>query len=314
MKLVIQIPCFNEVGQLAATLADLPRAIEGVDRIEWLVIDDGSTDGTAARARELGVHHVLRFPRNRGLARAFVAGLDEAVRLGADLVVNTDADNQYRGEDIPRILAPLLRGEADMVVGDRQTAGNAHYPPLKRRLLSLGSWVVRQASGTAVVDAASGFRALNREAALRIVVTSTFSYTMESLIHAGHLGLAVTSVPIATNPATRPSRLFRSLPEYLWSSGGTIVRVWVLQRPLAFFLRVGGALGLAGLLVGGRFVVAYLRGDGEGHVQSLILTAILLVLGFLVAMFGLLADLLHANRRMAEEALFRLRRIEAERR
>jgi glycosyltransferase involved in cell wall biosynthesis len=313
MKLIIQIPCFNEAETLAETLADLPREIPGVDVIEWLVIDDGSRDGTAARAAELGVHHVVRFRRNRGLARAFMAGLDACLRLGADIVVNTDADNQYRGQDIPKLVAPIVAGEADLVVGDRQVHTIPHFSYLKVKLQHLGSWVVRLASDTTVSDATSGFRAISREAAEKLVVTSDFSYTLETLIQAGSARLALQSVPIGTNSPTRPSRLFKGIPQYIKNSGITILRIYTLYKPLKAFLAISGVLFLWGFLIGARFLWAYLQGEGGGHVQSLILAAVLLIASFNAALVGLLADLVGANRFLLEDLVRRLRRIESAR-
>ncbi len=312
MKLIIQIPCFNEEQTLGATLAELPRTLPGIDTIEYLVIDDGSTDDTALVARALGVHHVVRFPRQRGLARAFAAGLDASLRRGADVIVNTDADNQYPASAIPRLIAPILAGQADLVIGDRGVATVAGFSPLKRRLQRLGSWVVHRASGLPVPDATSGFRALSRETAQRLMVLSEYSYTLETLIHAGARRLAVAYVPIATNAAVRPSRLMRSLPDYLVHSAITIVRAYTNYRPLRAFVGVGALVVLAGLAVGLRFVYFYVRGDGAGHVQSVILAAVLLVIGFQVGLIGLVADLIGFNRKILEELLYRVRRLEQE--
>jgi glycosyltransferase involved in cell wall biosynthesis len=312
LKLIIQIPCYNEEQNLGATLRDLPRSLPGIGVIEILVIDDGSTDDTAAVARALGAHHVVRFPRQRGLARGFAAGLDAALRLGADLIVNTDADNQYPASEIARLIAPILAGRADLVIGDRQVSTVAGFSPLKRRLQQLGSWVVRQASGLPVPDATSGFRAMSRETAQRLMVLSEYSYTLETLIHAGARRLAVAYVPIHTNPPVRPSRLMRSLSDYLAHSTITIIRAYTTYRPLRAFLGVGALVVLAGLLVGLRFVFFYVQGDGTGHIQSLILAAVLLIVGFQVALIGLVADLVGFNRKILEELLYRVRRMEQE--
>jgi glycosyltransferase involved in cell wall biosynthesis len=312
MKLIIQIPCFNEEQTLGATLKALPRALPGVDVIEYLVIDDGSTDDTAAVARALGVHHVVRFPRQRGLARGFAAGLDAALRVGADLIVNTDADNQYPASEIGRLIAPILAGRADLVIGDRGVATVPGFSTLKRRLQQLGSWVVQRASGLVVPDATSGFRAMSRETAQRMVVLSEYSYTLETLIHAGARRLAVAYVPITPNPATRPSRLMRSLGDYLAHSSITIVRAYTTYRPLRAFLTVGALVVLAGTLLGLRFLFFYFQGNGGGHVQSLILAAVLLVVGFQVSLIGLVADLIGSNRKLLEELLYRVRRLEQE--
>jgi glycosyltransferase involved in cell wall biosynthesis len=289
----------------------LPRALPGVDLLELLVVDDGSRDGTAEVARRAGVHHVLRLPRNGGLARAFVAGIEEAVRLGADIIVNTDADNQYVAEDIERLVEPILAGRADLVVGDRDVAHQEHFTPTKRRLQRLGSWFVSRAANADVPDATSGFRALTRDAALRTLVLSEYSYTLETLIQAGARKTAVEFVPIRTNPPTRPSRLMRSLGNYLGHSGVTIVRAYTLYRPLRVFLSLGLVLLLVGTLIGLRFVYFYLMGEGGGHVQSLILAAVLLIVGFQTLLIGLVADLIGFNRKIIEEILYRLRRSEA---
>jgi glycosyltransferase involved in cell wall biosynthesis len=310
LKLVIQIPCYNERETLEETLKDLPTEIPGVDTIEILIIDDGSTDGTSERARELGVHHVVRFSQNRGLAKGFMAGIDACLRVGADIIVNTDADNQYCGADIPKLIEPVLRGEADMVIGDRQVETVDHFSPAKKKLQRIGSWVVRQASSTRVPDATSGFRAIGREAALRMFVTSDFTYTLETLIQAGHAHLAVEGVPIRTNPKTRDSRLFRSIPQYLKRSASTIIRIYTMYRPLKAFLYLASLLFLVGLALGGRFLYYHLTEDNTGHVQSLILAAILLIVAFVVLLGGLLADLVSANRKLLEDAIMRLRRLE----
>lgn len=312
MKLIIQIPCHNEEQTLGTTLRDLPSTLPGVDVIEVLVIDDGSTDDTAAVARALGVQHVVRFPRQRGLARGFAAGLDAALKLGADVIVNTDADNQYPASEIPRLIAPILARQADLVIGDRRVATVPGFSPLKRRLQQLGSWVVQRASGMAVPDATSGFRAMSRETAQRMVVLSEYSYTLETLIHAGARRLAVSYVPIHTNAPLRPSRLMRGLPDYLGHSALTIIRAYTTYWPLRAFLTVGVLVVLAGTLIGLRFVFFYLQGNGVGHVQSLILAAVLLVVGFQVGLIGLLADLIGFNRKLLEELLYRVRRLEQE--
>ena len=309
-KLIIQIPCFNEATTLPATLAALPRAIQGIHTIETLVIDDGSTDGTAEVAREHGVNHVLRFPTNRGLAAGFRDGLEEAVRLGADLIVNTDADNQYDAEDIPKLVAPILAGRADLVVGDRGVGKLESFSPLKRALQRLGSWVIGQASGLHTPDATSGFRALTREAALRTLVQSGYSYTLETLIQAGARGRTVEFVPVGVNPQARPSRLMRSIPHYIRNSAVTILRAYALYRPLRVFTALGVILIVLGLIPGFRFLYLYAIGQRVGHVQSLILGAIFLIVGFQVLLIGLLADLMSSSRKILEETVYRVRRIE----
>jgi len=310
VKLIIQIPCYNEHETLEETLGDLPRAIPGVDVIEYLIIDDGSSDGTAELARRLGVHHVVRFAQNRGLAKGFMAGLDACLRLGADIIVNTDADNQYSGADIPKLVQPILEGRADVVVGDRQVDQVEHFSPAKKKLQKIGSWVVRLASNTRVPDATSGFRALSREAALRAFVTSEFTYTLETIIQAGQAHLAVAAVPIRTNPKTRESRLFRSVPQYLRRSAGTIVRIYTMYKPLRAFLLLAALFFLGGTGLGVRFLYYHVTEPHTGHVQSLILASILLILSCLFGAVGLLADLVGANRKLLEDAVIRLRRIE----
>lgn len=309
-KLIIQIPCYNEAETLPQTLADLPIQIDGIDAIEVLVIDDGSKDGTVDVARSLGVAHVVRQTRNRGLASTFVKGLETALELGADIIVNTDGDNQYRGSDIERLVRPIGEGWADIVVGDRGVMQVAEFSPAKRRLQRLGSWVMKLASGVDTPDATSGFRALSREAALRTIILSQYSYTLESLIQAGARRMSVQYVPIQVNPSTRKSRLMRNIPDYIANSAATILRTYTMYRPLRVFLFIGGVMIAAGLVLGGRFVWYYLQGQGGGKVQSLILTAILLIAGFQSCLIGLLADLIGFNRKVLEEILYRLRRLE----
>lgn len=310
--LIIQIPCLNEELTLPETIADLPIEIEGVDRIERLIIDDGSTDRTVEVARELGVEHVVSFPCNRGLAAAFTAGLQECLRLGADYIVNTDGDNQYGGDCIPDLAGPLVRGEADIVIGDRKTSSIAHFSWLKKRLQWLGSWVVRQFSGTSVPDATSGFRGYTREAAMRLNLVNRYTYTLETIIQAGQTGLTITSVPVRTNTKLRESRLIKSIRIYVTRSAQTILRSYMMYRPLKTFLALAGVSLAAGALGGLRFVWLYLHGQGGGKVQSLILVAILLIIGVQFAIMGLLADLVAANRKLSEQVLLHLRRIEGE--
>lgn len=312
MKLIVQIPCFNEEETLPRTVADIPRRIEGIDAVEVLVIDDGSTDRTAEVARAAGVDHYVRHPRNRGLARSFRTGIDACLGLGADIIVNTDGDNQYAGADIPRLIAPILEGRADIVVGDRQTAGLAHFSPLKRRLQALGSWVVRQLSATTVPDAVSGFRAISREAALQLNILSNFSYTIEMLILAGRRGMAIASVPIRSNPTDRPSRLFTNIPRFMARSGTTMLRMFAMYKPMRIFLVMGLALSVAGALPVLRFLYFWAIGDSVGHIQSLILGGVLLVIGFMTLLIGLVADLISFNRQLLEMVLEKLRRLELE--
>jgi glycosyltransferase involved in cell wall biosynthesis len=310
MKLVIQIPCYNEEATLPETVGDLPTELPGVDEIELLVVDDGSSDRTAEVARDLGVQHVVSLPRNRGLAQAFVAGLEAALRAGADIIVNTDADNQYRGGHVARLVEPILEGRAEIVVGDRGVAALEHFSPLKRRLQRLGSWVVERAAGIPILDATSGFRAFSREAALRLTVLSDYTYTLETLIQAGARRMAVAHVPVETNPQSRRSRLIRNVPSFLTVSAISIVRFYVMYRPLRVFGVMGGLLVAAGLLLGIRFVYYFLLGGGAGHIQSLILAAVLSIVGFQVLLIGLIADLVAFNRKMLEETLLRTRRAE----
>ncbi len=318
MKLIIQIPCFNEAETLPETLAELPRALPGIDQIEVLVIDDGSTDGTAQVARELGVQHVVRFAHNRGLARAHAAGLEAALQLGADLIVNTDGDHQYCGDDIPRLIQPILEGRAEIVIGDRGVAQLAHFSPLKRFLQRLGSWVVQAASSLTIPDATSGFRAYSREAALRINVLSDFSYTLETLIQAGAWRMGVMYVPIIPNPQTRRSRLMRSLPHYVLHSTITIIRAYTMYRALRVFVSLGVICAGIGVLIGLRFLYFFIgalaTASPVGHVQSLILAAVLIIVGAQVALIGLMADLISFNRKLMEQTLYRVKRLELEHR
>ena len=310
MKLIIQIPCYNEEAMLPETVRDLPESLPGVDEIEVLVVDDGSCDGTAEVAEALGVDHVIRLKSNQGLAYAFTAGLNTALRAGADIIVNTDADNQYRGEEIERLIQPLLDGEADIAVGDRGVAALEHFSPLKRRLQRWGSWIVERVAGIPIPDATSGFRALTRDAAMRLTVLSDYTYTLETLIQAGARRMAVTYVPVRTNPQTRQSRLIGSVPSFLAVSAITILRFFAMYRPLRLFLGLGALLIGGGVVIGVRFLYYFLAGAGTGKVQSLILAAILTIVGFQVCMIGLMADLVRLNRKMLEETVFRVRRLE----
>jgi len=310
LKLIVQIPCYNEAGTLPSVLRGIPRSIPGVDEVEVLVIDDGSTDNTAAVARLWGADHVVRHTRNRGLASAFQTGINCCLSLGADLIVNTDGDQQYRGDDIPRLIRPIIEGKADVVVGDRQTATIAHFSRGKRLLQALGSWLVRRLSRTTVPDAPSGFRAYSREAALRIQVRSHYSYTLETLIQAGAQRLAVAHVPVQTNPPTRPSRLMSSLGSYLQRSAATLVRTYAMYQPLKVFVTIGLLLCALGAAGGLRFLAYYFTGAGSGHIQSLILSAVLLIIGFQVMLIGLVADLIAANRTLIEETLYRVKKLE----
>ena len=311
-KLIIQIPCLNEAATLPGTLADLPTSVPGIDVIETLVIDDGSRDATADVARANGVTHIVRLRRNKGLAAAFMAGIDASLKRGADFVVNTDADNQYSGREIPKLLAPLLSGEADIVIGDRNIAEVGHMSWRKRQLQRLGSWVVRQVSNTSVPDTTSGFRAYTREAALRMTIVSEFSYTLESIIQAGKKRMAIAHVPIATNPRTRESRLFDSVFGYIKRSAATIVRIYAMYEPLKVFSYIGLLVLGVGLMPAVRFLYIYFTDYAArgAHVQSLILGAVLMIVGFQVLLIGLLADVISANRKLLEELVYRVRRIE----
>jgi glycosyltransferase involved in cell wall biosynthesis len=310
VKLIIQIPCFNEAAQLPQTLADLPREIAGFDVVEWLIVDDGSTDETIAVARAQGVDHVVRLTNNKGLAAGFQAGLDACLKLGADVIVNTDADNQYYGPDVVRLVGPILEGRADMVVGDREITNIAHFSPVKKLLQRLGSWVVRQASSTSVPDTTSGFRAYNREAALQMLVVSKFTYTLETIIQAGKLLVATDHVPVRTNPATRESRLFPSMWAYVRRNAISIFRVYAQYEPLKVFWSLSALIGLGALAVWVRFIVAYAEGNGKGHVQSLILGAVLFIAAVVLWALGVIGDLLAAQRVMTQKTFERVRRIE----
>ena len=310
MILFIQIPCYNEAAHLAETILTLPRHLPGVDEVHVLVIDDGSTDGSAEVATRSGADHILRLPSHVGLAGAFSAGLDACLRLGADVIVNTDADNQYEAADISLLLAPILSGTAELVVGDR---GVSSLPGIKGWLQRLGSRVVAGAAGIPIPDAASGFRALTREAALRTIVHSNYTYTLETLIQAGAQRTAVCFVPVRVNPTPRPSRLMRSPAEYLARSAAAILRAYAMYRPLRFFLAIGSLILLASLALAVRYLYYFNLGQGSGHVQSVILAAALLILGILIGLMGILADLVSANRRMQEETLYRQRRADLDR-
>jgi glycosyltransferase involved in cell wall biosynthesis len=309
-KLIVQIPCFNEEKTLAATVADIPRQVPGFDVVEVLVIDDGSSDATVEVARKAGVEHVVRFAQNRGLAAAFAAGLEASLRHGATVIVHTDADNQYRGDCIPALVAPIVAGEADMVVGVRPIEDHPEFSWVKKRLQQLGSRVVRGLSRTSVADVTSGFRAYNREAALRLTVLSDFTYTHETLIQAGRTGLAVAQVPIQVNRKTRPSRLFKGMGQYITRSLGTMLRIYAVYQPLKLFATLGAALFGAGVVLGLRYLILARLGQGTGHVQSVMLAGVLMILGFQAVMLGLLADLIGANRKLLQDVVYRVRRLE----
>ena len=310
MKLIIQIPCFNEEATLPATVADLPHAIDGIDEIEYLIVDDGSTDRTVEVARELGVHHIIQNKHNVGLARTFRTALEASLRRGADIIVNTDGDNQYCGQDIEKLVQPIINQKADLVVGDRQTGEIAHFSLIKRILQRGGSQVVRTLAGVDVPDAVSGFRAIARDAAFRINIVSSFSYTTEMLIQAGKKHMSVTSVPIRTNAKTRESRLFSSIPKFIERQLTTIVRMYAMYQPLRVFVTLGALLTLIGVIPIIRFVILYLMGDGGGHIQSLVLGGALVMMGFMSILAGMVADLINFNRQLMEITLEKTRRLE----
>jgi glycosyltransferase involved in cell wall biosynthesis len=313
MKLIIQIPCLNEAQTLHIALADLPKQIPGIDTIEVLVIDDGSRDDTVAVARKHGVHHVVGFRQNQGLARAFMLGLESCLERGADIIVNTDADNQYNGADIEKLVRPILDGQADFVIGARPIGTIEHFSPIKKLLQHLGSSIVRRVSGTDVADAPSGFRAISRDVALMLNVFNSYTYTLETIIQAGQRNMTVVSVPIRVNGDLRPSRLVRSIPNYIKRSMVTMFRIFIVYQPLKFFLTVSLFPLAAGLILGARFLWYFVEGNGNGHVQSLIFAAVLLIVGFLTSLLAILGDLLSVNRRLLEELQQRerRRRIEA---
>ena len=301
MKVIIQIPCYNEAETLGIALSALPREIPGVDKVEWLIIDDGSTDDTVAVARAHGVDHVVQHRRNQGLARGFMTGLRAGLERGADIIVNTDADNQYNANDIPALVQPLIDGSADMVIGARPIQTIKHFSPVKKFLQRLGSWVVRVASRTSVPDAPSGFRAISRDTARHLVVFNEYTYTLETIIQAGQRNLAIQSVPVRVNEDLRPSRLLKSIPSYIQRSLATIVRVLVIYRPFQFFATIGAIIFGAGVLLGVRFLYLQWTGQGLGNIQSVILSGSLLVVGFQTFLVAFLADLLSANRKLLED-------------
>ncbi|MEM6835230.1 MAG: glycosyltransferase family 2 protein [Cyanobacteria bacterium P01_C01_bin.120] len=311
MKLIIQIPCYNEEATLGMTLADLPREIPGIDQVEWLIINDGSVDRTVDVARQWGVDHIVSFKHNRGLAKGFMAGLEAGVQAGADIIVNTDADNQYCAKDIPRLIEPILSGHAEIVIGSRPIRQIRHFSPIKKCLQLLGSWAVRIASNTKVADAPSGFRAISRDAAIQLNVFNEYTYTLETIIQAGQKGMAVVSIPINTNGYLRPSRLVKSISAYVRRSLLTILRIFILYRPLEFFSVLGAVPSVVGFLLGIRWIILFaIEGTQRSRVPSLVLAAILILIGFQLWIFGLVADLLSANRKLLEDIQLRLRSTE----
>ncbi len=305
MKLIIQIPCFNEAETLAIALNALPRSVAGFDKVEWLIIDDGSTDDTVKVAKENGVDHVISHHQNQGLAKAFMTGLDNCLRLGADVIVNTDADNQYHADDIPKLTQPILDHSAEFVIGERPIETIEHFSPVKKLLQKLGSWVVRIASNTNIPDAPSDFRAMSRTVAQQLMVFNNYTYTLETIIQAGQKNMAITSVPVRVNEDLRPSRLVKSIPSYIKRSIITILRIFIIYRPFRFFATIGAILFSAGFLIGMRFLFHYLTGAGDGHIQSLILAALLLGIGFQTFLIAIVADLLAANRKLLEDIRFK---------
>ena len=312
MKLIIQVPCYNEAETLEIALNDLPRQIDGIDEIEYLIINDGSKDNTVEVARRWGVNYVVNFKCNRGLAKGFMAGLDACLRNGADIIVNTDADNQYCGDDIEKLVRPILEGKADIVIRERPIDETEHFSPLKKKLQHLGSWTVRKASKTEIPDAPSGFRAYSREAALHMNVVNEYTYTLETIVQAGREKMAITSVPIRTNPELRESRLFKSMFGYVKKSLLTIVRAFMMYKPLRFFTIIGGVVFAAGLALGIRFLIYLGVGQSAGHIQSLILASTLMILGFQTFISGLQADLIASNRKLLEDVQERIRRMDYE--
>ena len=308
MKLMIQIPCFNEAGTLVIALNDLPRQIDGIDMIEYLIINDGSTDDTVKVARDWGVHHVVNFKRNKGLAKGFMAGIDECLRQGADIIVNTDADNQYCGADVETIVRPILEGRADIVIGERPIDATEHFSLLKKKLQHLGSWVVRKASNTDIPDAPSGFRAYSREAALRLNIVNEYTYTLEQIVQAGRNKMAIMSVPVRTNEELRPSRLFGSMFGYVKKSMITIMRAYLMYKPLRFFAAVGSVPLMAGIVTGLRYLFFFFHGTGNGHVQSLLLAVTLILLGVMIMIVGLQADVIAANRKLLEDIRYEVKK------
>ena len=307
MKLIIQIPCYNEAETLEVALNDLPKQIDGIDEIEYLIINDGSKDNTVEVAKNWGVHYVVNFKCNKGLAKGFMAGLDACLRQGADIIVNTDADNQYCGADIEKLVRPILDGKADIVIGERPIDDTEHFSPLKKKLQHIGSWTVRVASKTDVPDAPSGFRAYSRQAALKMNVVNEYTYTLETIVQAGRNKMAITSVPIRTNPELRKSRLFNSMFGYIKKSMLTIIRAFMMYKPLRFFTIIGSTIFLIGLILGIRFLVFVFMGESGGHIQSLILASTLLLLGFQTFISGLQADLIASNRKLLEDIQERVR-------
>lgn len=310
MKLIIQIPCYNESETLRIALDDLPKQIDGIDTIEYLIINDGSHDNTVEVAKDWGVNYIVNFKQNKGLARGFMAGIDASLRNGANIIVNTDADNQYCANDIEKLVRPILDGKYDIVIGERPIDNTNHFSPLKKKLQHIGSWVVRQASATDIPDAPSGFRAYSREAAMSLNVINDYTYTLETIIQAGRDKMAMTSVPIRTNEELRESRLFKSMGAYVKRSGGVIIRSFAMYKPLKFFVIMGLIPFALGVMIGIRFLFYYFQGIGSGHIQSLILAAVLLMMGWQTVLMGLQADIIAANRKLLQDIQHRVKRLE----
>jgi glycosyltransferase involved in cell wall biosynthesis len=309
MKLIIQIPCLNEEKSLPITLKDLPRKLQGFKKVEWLIVNDGSSDRTIEIAKACGVDHIVSFSSRQGLAKAFMAGLEASLELGADVIVNTDADNQYKGNNIQRLLKPILKKEADIVIGSRPIKNIKHFSPIKKFLQKIGSWVVRFASGTSVEDAPSGFRAITRDAALKINVFNDYTYTLETIIQAGQKNMLIVNVPIEVNPDLRPSRLLKSIRSYIQKSVSTMLRIFVVYRPFKFFMAIGSFLFISGFLIGLRYIyIKFITHDGAGHTQSLILASILLGMGFQTILMAFVADIIGVNRRLLEDIQYKMRK------
>lgn len=309
MKLIIQIPCYNEAETLEVALNDLPKHIDGIDQIEYLIINDGSVDHTVEVAKNWGVHYIVNFTKNKGLAKGFMAGIDACLRNGADIIVNTDADNQYCGADIEKLVRPILEGRSDIVIGERPIDQTEHFSPLKKKLQHFGSWVVRKASNSNIPDAPSGFRAYSRDAAMRLNVTNEYTYTLETIVQAGRENIAMESIPIRTNGELRPSRLFHSMFGYVRRSMLTIIRAFIMYKPLQFFTILGSIPFLIGLGFGIRFIIYMFIGQAGGHVQSLVLASTLLMMGFMTYIIGLQADIIAANRKLLEDLQYQVRRL-----
>lgn len=312
MKLIIQIPCYNEEKTLHITLKELPRKVKGFDKVEWLIINDGSKDNTVKVAKENGVDHIVSFTKNQGLARGFMAGIDACLKLGADVIVNTDADNQYNAKDIPVLVKPILENKADIVIGERPIKSIKHFSPIKKILQKFGSLTIRMASHTKIADAPSGFRAISRDAALKLNVFNNYTYTLETIIQAGMKNMAIISVPIKVNEDLRPSRLVKSIFSYINKSIITILRIFIVYKPLKFFMTIGSVFFIAGLLIGLRFLYYFFTTGGQGHIQSLILSSILLLMGVQIGVMAFIGDLLSVNRSLIEDVQYRLRKLESD--